>query len=538
MYGFSISKEGILTDNYFKLIGHYDVPEPQGVYILIRKEGNKIILNQDYQGNFGLYIYENQNKDYFAISNSFLLLEEYLLDKQNISINMDYANNFIISPVCSSSIYETMINEITKIPSNKMLVIDIKNKTFNYYFINYKENTIPFESKKGLEIIDKWIDKWGYIILSLSKITDNISTDLSGGFDTRTILSIFLNSGIDLNKILINSAKDKKLCHEEDFKISNLIAFKYGFKLNNYNLDNKCVDWSTRDSLICTLYSKLGFHKEFYYKNKFFVEPRFKFHGGGEIRGFPGLPIKNYIEELSSKGKILGQEFYISSKRLYERSVSKLKKEKKYNNDYDISASFYQKGRSANHDGKTALEGFLANIYFIQPLIDSDIKKIKFDISRYSNHDLVAYIYVRLAPDLLNIQFQGNRTLNLESIKKAKRLNKLNKPYKVKFDYNKDFFIDFKRTSPVSESKERKNADLYLKDIFNEPKFFKTIIRFYDLKVYKWAQEYTLKYNYFPLRHLYGLLSIVETIDCLTLNEKYMNKSRKHNFFKEKTILN
>ena len=49
--------------------------------------------------------------------------------------------------------------------------------------------------------------------------------------------------------------------------------------------------------------------------------------------------------------------------------------------------------------------------------------------------------------------------------KKAKRLNKLNKPYKVKFDYNKDFFIDFKRTSPVSESRERKNADLYLKDI-------------------------------------------------------------------------
>ena len=152
MYGFSISKEGILTNNYFKLIGRYDVPEPQGVYILIRKEGNKIILNQDYQGNFGLYIYESQDKDYFAISNSFLLLEEYLLDKQKISINIDYANNFVISPVCSSSIYETMINEITKVPSNKMLVINIKNKTFNYYFINYKENTIPFESKKDWKL--------------------------------------------------------------------------------------------------------------------------------------------------------------------------------------------------------------------------------------------------------------------------------------------------------------------------------------------------------------------------------------------------
>ena len=129
-----------------------------------------------------------------------------------------------------------------------------------------------------MEIIDKWIDKWGYIIRSLSKNTDNISSDLSGGFDTRTILSIFLNSGIDLNKILINSAKDKKLCHEEDFKIANLIASKYGFKLNNYNLDNNCVDWSIRDSLICTLYSKLGFHKEFYLKNQLIMSMSHSIH--------------------------------------------------------------------------------------------------------------------------------------------------------------------------------------------------------------------------------------------------------------------
>ena len=71
MYGFSISRNGILTNNYYKQLGEYEEPEPQGVYIMIRKNGNEIILNQDYQGSFGLYIYEDKNDGYFALSTEF-----------------------------------------------------------------------------------------------------------------------------------------------------------------------------------------------------------------------------------------------------------------------------------------------------------------------------------------------------------------------------------------------------------------------------------------------------------------------------------
>ena len=524
MYGYSISKDGILTDNYYKKKGYYEVPEPQGVYIMIRKEGNEIKLNQDFQGNFGLYMYENQNKDYFALSNSFLLLEEYLVDKQNISLNKDFTDNFVISPLSSPSIYETMINEITKIPSNSFVIINTTNKTYKINYINYNENTIPFESKEGLKIIDNWIDKWGYIIRSLLKKTNNISLDLSGGFDTRTLLTIFLNSGIDINKILITSSHDKKHCHEEDYEIASNIATKFGFKLNNYKPDNKGIDLSIQDILYCSMYPKLGFHKEFYLKKKFFEKPKFKFHGGGEIKGYPSLPIKKYIEEISSNGRYFGEEFYISSKRICNRSVSFLMKQKKFDNDYEISSTFYQKGRSSIHDGRTALEGFLANIYYLQPLIDADIKKIRFDLNSNSTHDLVAYIFVRFKYDLINIKFQGNRTLNNESIKKAERLNKLSHPYNIKFDYNKNFFIDLKRISPVSLSYTNKNIDLYFKELFNSTKFVEAVTKLYDIRIYNWAKNYSNKTNYFPLRYFYGLLSIVKTIDLLSLNRKYMKK--------------
>jgi len=381
MYGFSVSKKGILTDNYYKSLGYYEEPAPDGVYVMIRKLKDEIRLNQDFNGNFGIYIYENKDSNYFAISNSFLLLEEFLIGKQNFSLNKDFSDNFIISDVCTPSIYETLIKEINILPSNALIIINKIKRNLNIYYIDYKENSIPLESEEGLKLIDKWVDKWGYIFRSLKKQTDNISSDLSGGFDTRTVLSLLLNSGVDLNEILINSIKEKVHVFEEDFLIANNISSKFGFKINNHSLDNNGTKWSTRDTLFCTMYSKLGFHKEFYWKTKFYNIPRFLFtgHGGENLRGYPGYPINKFVKGLSSLGnEIKGhrEEFYNSSIRLCNRSINMLTNMKSFSNDFEISAGLYSKGRTRSHHGKASLEGFLSNMYLLQPLIDSDIKKI------------------------------------------------------------------------------------------------------------------------------------------------------------------
>ena len=44
MYGYTITKDGILTDNYYRELGEYKKPEPQGVYIMIRKMENEIFM--------------------------------------------------------------------------------------------------------------------------------------------------------------------------------------------------------------------------------------------------------------------------------------------------------------------------------------------------------------------------------------------------------------------------------------------------------------------------------------------------------------
>ena len=192
---------------------------------------------------------------------------------------------------------ETLINEIYQIPSNAFVVINKINKTFKIYFIDYKENTIPLESEEGIKIIDKWVDKWGYILRSLIKQTDNISLGLSGGFDTRTVLSILLNSGINLNDINIFSLQDKVHDHEVDFKIAKTIASKFGFKLNNKTLFNNGTILNLKDKLQNVLYSKLGFHVEFTFNSKFLKFPLFKIDGsnGESLRGMPNSPIYEYI---------------------------------------------------------------------------------------------------------------------------------------------------------------------------------------------------------------------------------------------------
>ena len=529
MYGYSISEKGILMDNYYKQIGEYDLPGPQGAYVIIRNNEKEIMINQDFSGSYGIYYYENIETNYFALSNSFLLLEEYLIDKQNISFNRDYANNFITTNLISFSLEETLIKEIHQIPNNAFIIINKKNKNFNIYYIDYKENTIPLDSEKGLKIIDNWMDKWGYILRSLKKKTDNISFDLSGGFDSRLLLTILLNSGVDLGSLNIFSKKEKVHDIETDFEIAKNISLKYGFKLNNYKLDSKGILLGLKDTLFNTLYSKLGFHKEFYLFNKFHSKPLFTFTGynGESLRGRPNKPINEFIKSQSYNNIPNHQEeFYNSSKRIIKRSVSFLKEKKSFKNDYEISSTLFDKSQSKNHYGKTAVEKFTCNIFTMNPLMDPDIKRINYNISSKYPHDLIAYIYVRFGHDLINFPFQGNRKLNSESIEKAKRLNEKFLPYLAKSDYNKKFYIDYGRVSPTSSFNNYQNINTYLIELFKSAKFINFLNKIYDNNVYNWANKYSTLSNYFPLRHHYALLAIVVTIENLSLNEKYMKNAK------------
>lgn len=216
-----------------------------------------------------------------------------------------------------------------------------------------------------------------------------------------------------------------------------------------------------------------------------------------------------FIKSLSSRNiKGHSQEFYNSSERLFNRSISILKEVKNLDNDYEISYNLYNKAIERNHFGKSALEDFIAKIYTIQPLMDPDIKKNKFEVNEESSKDLLAYIYVRFAHDLIYFPFQGNRILELKSIEKAEKLNLKRIPYKIKSNYNPNFYIDNKRISPSLPSLKTENPYSFFYYLFKKTKYKKLINKIYDMNVYKWANEYIEKTKYHPLsQHFFTIVN-------------------------------
>ena len=349
------------------------------------------------------------------------------------------------------------------------------------------------------------------------------------------LLAIFLKAGINLNDILINSSNDNLHVHKEDFKIASNISSKLGFKLNNFKLDKKGTLLNYKESLFCTLYSKMGFHKEYYLIKKFFTKPRFHFTGGGGeiIRGYPGKPIQKYIESLSSNSrKIIGhqKEFYEATLRLCNRSVELFKKKKTYKNDYEIAGDLYKRGRTRSHYGTASYENFISNTYSFQPMIDSDINRIKLDIKDSLALDIESYILVRFAHNLINFPFDGKRFLNPESIKKAEILNKKFE-YLNKFDFKQNFYIDKKRKCPVSlnDIKYNKDANEYIKDLVNSNKIYYYINKVYDDSVYKWSIEKIERTKFFPFRHIYSLLAIAKKLEDISINHEKLGLIQNNN---------
>lgn len=90
-YGYTIIDNNILYN-----IDDSDVEKlnGEGSYIFVLRKENEIHIYQDFIGCYGLYLY-NQN-GFFAISNSFYKLTEYLKNKVKLNYDYDVANSFYL----------------------------------------------------------------------------------------------------------------------------------------------------------------------------------------------------------------------------------------------------------------------------------------------------------------------------------------------------------------------------------------------------------------------------------------------------------
>ena len=426
LYGYCVSEEGIICDA--NCLDGPDIPN-NGTYIYVKRESDVIHIYQDYVGSYGLFLFESEG--YWAISNSFILLVDYIKKKHVITFNKGFADQLLVIPWASISYSETLVNEIKVIDRSAVCTVDIIEKKISITLRDFHENTIELDSKEGMLILDAWYEKWCNFISALSNATRNIQMDLSGGFDSRMLLNLFLGSKINLNNICINSIDDDLYTHKEDYDIASEMAYYYGFSVNERNnLDHESMPLSCMDIMNISLYSKLGFERQMYYQNIKRNKYRIWFRGaGGEtLRDSQWSDSETGCIELHKK---MCKELAYIGTNLTDSIVEVLKKSyfdirDKYlmfGRDVspdDIGIMHYRETRNRFHFGFAAKEDYFSGNITISPLLDPDIQKLKLYTSECNDKNLLLTIMlVRYQKSLLDFKFEGSRSIDSKTVEKA-----------------------------------------------------------------------------------------------------------------------
>ena len=432
LYGFAF-RDGVICERVEDLNG--GEPEEDGAYVYIRREGSRITVTQDYAGSFGLYLFRKDG--WFALGNSFLLLADYVRERYPVTLNREYADYMLAADLCSAVYGETLIREITMLDRCAVAEIEIPSRKLEIRYKDYQENTVDPGSAEGIAILDAWRDKWAGRIRSIFSGNENIREDLTGGFDSRETLSLFLSSGIDMNRILVYSHTDQLHTHKEDFEIASEIAERYGFRLNNQdNVIRQVIPSPAGEVLARSFYPKLGFHKQMYFKREWNAVRLFTFTGnGGEcIRDYWRGTEQEFIDKavrhcdaFAGSPKICAR-LKRSTREVLSRSIRAMRERfseaGKPIDDADLAPTLYRETRCRHHFGKQSVEAYLANIIMLSPLLDSQLYKLKLSTEGCGDRNLLsALIPERYAKGLLDIRFDSGRSIQPETLEFVRKLS-------------------------------------------------------------------------------------------------------------------
>ena len=519
LYGYVISSHGIIRETEEITA---EKLEGRGAYIYIEREKDKAQIHQDFVGSFGLYLYED--RDYFAVSNSYVLLLDHVKHGHPLSINRRYMNHYLYADLCTYIYEETAVDQIRTIDRRALITIDIPSKTYQMKLIDFFENTIDPDSEEGLKILDEWFESYTSLFRSIREKSSNIQIDLSGGINSRITFMLYYLSGADTTGIKIRSMDDGLHYHNEDYEIAAEIAADLGLTLNLKLTEDEILPLSQKETMDMSFYPKLFFHKQMYFNQGYHKNTLY------HIAGSAGECIRN-----SKKGKrdqfILreiersdtyfdyDEAIYYEQKKLFEDNFDQMKKTEKLLNrsvreEYRL-LSLYRESICRWHFGKQMVENDQANIIRIAPLLDPALSKLRCESDSCSDKNLlIALIYERFFPEMLAYRIQGKKEPEKDTIDAAKAINE-KKPYLLNHNPKlPDLNIQTKETESVTAANSADMEDI-LREFIHTNQIRRSISGFFNKKIYETVCSKIDQSRYHPLSDGFALIAIAKTLDVI-----------------------
>lgn len=531
LYGYAISESGIIEQE--NLSGNQDKIGSCGVFVYVENDTARIVIRQDFNGSYGIYVF--RQGDYFALSNSFLYLVEHLTPRFALSVNHDYARHLLYTGLNSQAYAETIYNEITILPNNAVVHVDIASKKMTVDYLDTHEYAYSLATAEGMAVLDSWFVRWTRLFRAISAKTKRLSVHLSGGFDSRCAFLVLLQSGIDRTKIHIESIDDSLHTHLEDYAIARQIATHFGCTLNTPAAGaDDYLACSLDDILDMCLYGKFFFHKEMCYRYKKYTEKHYTIPGyGGEyIRGYGGCAMTP--EELLLARRQAARRYAKGSADSFARAVTNItthavsavraRPHHQYWQDGYLLTSVFRALECRNHFGRAAVEALFANEYMLGPLMDPALHTLALSTPECPDRDLLlAVIFTRYCPELLTFPFDSRHAIRRETIAAAVQLSAAFPPPAslfsdryVKHDYILSTEDRSGRDTPHDQPLLPDDApDRFLKRAVLSTHVMRVFTRLYGRHLYHHALRYAHRTDFFPLRYCYSVLAVVLAEDYL-----------------------
>ncbi len=414
LYGYAISDEGELIFD--------EVPRCKnriGIYTFVDVTPDEIIISQDPSGSFGLYVYQDSSR--FIFSNSFFRLAEQL--------NGAFTYN---KPACKALYYSmyvpleasaTLVNEIKRLEPDAEVHINRHARTFS---ITQKPITMfarTFDSEEDFRVLDRWYIRWMELFRGLASHSYPLTVDLSGGIDSRIVLSMFINANIDLNSVCALSHDKVALKKDaEDYRIAQEIAGYYGFALNNKAMfpTEKVGSLSAAESYTSMKYTSLDCSISSKYPYTDYLTPIVAVKGlGSLVKGWnwesPEAAIKDSFKFGFAPFRTVPPLAQLHQRadrdqlsHFYKAEVDEMLMDRPYKNELAGSYLFSRQIVS-KLDAHKCLDKINCNEITVTPFFDPDIVEFHYHLGTDDRYMLAGIILGRYCPKLLEFDVQGNK---------------------------------------------------------------------------------------------------------------------------------